>query len=130
MLLTSVVYSCPICHLSLFPVIDFACVPLASFGFSFLVVIEIGSLPDQYTVLFHIGIVRHLQARQKTVGITSPNRLPGISTLNCSFLLYWNSSTFSSATKNSWIYLPEQIAGNINFELFIFVAINASMSDA
>ena len=33
---------------------------------------------------------------------------------------YWNSSTFSSATKNSWIYLRELIAGNINFGLFIF----------
>jgi len=75
--------------IALFPVMDFACVPLASFGFSFLVVIEIGSLPDRYTLL----------------DPTFP---------------YWNSSTFSSATKNSWIYLPEQIAGNINFELFIF----------
>ena len=54
---------------ALFPVMDFACVPLASFGFSFLVVIEIGSLPDRYTLL----------------DPTFP---------------YWNSSTFSSATKN------------------------------
>jgi hypothetical protein len=30
--------------IALFPAMDLACVPLASFGFSFLVVIEIGSL--------------------------------------------------------------------------------------
>ncbi len=56
--------------IALFPVMDFACVPLPSFGFSFLVVIEIGSLPDRYTLL----------------DPTFP---------------YWNSSTFSSATKKN-----------------------------
>ncbi len=67
---------------------DFACVPLASFGFSFVVVVEIESLPDRYIVLFHIGIVRHFRVQQKTVGFTSLNRLPGISTLGCSFFCH------------------------------------------
>ena len=43
MLLTSVVYSRPICH-RLLPTGDLVCVPLVLFGFSFLVVVEIGSL--------------------------------------------------------------------------------------
>ena len=61
-----------------------------SFGFSFLVVVEIGSLPDRYIVLFHIGIVLHFWVQQKTVGFTSLNlnRLPGISTLSCSFFCH------------------------------------------
>mgnify|MGYP006155940269 CR=1 FL=1 len=60
-----------------FFVMDFACVPLVSFGFSFLVVVEIGSLPDQYIVLFHIGIVRHFQTVYPTGNTSSqtPSRV-------------------------------------------------------
>ena len=59
--------------IALFYVMDFACVPLVSFGFTLLMVVEIGSQPDRYIVLFHIGIVRHFRAQQKTVGFTSLN---------------------------------------------------------